>query len=42
VLWTNDAARAGFTSVPGFTLTREAPHRALGHDFVEQTWSLRL
>ena len=26
----------------GFTLDRQAPHHAFGHDLVEQTWSLNL
>jgi DNA-binding MarR family transcriptional regulator/predicted N-acetyltransferase YhbS len=44
VLWTNDilgAARRIYERA-GFTKTSEAPHRAFGHDLVEQTWSLRL
>jgi GNAT superfamily N-acetyltransferase len=43
-LWTNDiltAARRIYER-RGFRLTHEAPHRAFGHDLVEQTWSLTL
>ena len=43
-LWTNDvlSAARGIYVRAGFTLEHEAPHRAFGHDLVEQTWSLTL
>jgi GNAT superfamily N-acetyltransferase len=40
-LWTNDVladARRVYQRA-GFTLDDEAPHRAFGHDLVEQNWS---
>jgi DNA-binding MarR family transcriptional regulator/predicted GNAT family acetyltransferase len=43
-LWTNDvltAARRIYERA-GFQLTHSAPHRAFGHDLVEQNWSLTL
>jgi GNAT superfamily N-acetyltransferase len=43
-LWTNDSLTTArrIYEREGFTLEHEAPHRAFGHDLVEQTWSLNL
>lgn len=44
VLWTHDVltdARRLYERA-GFTLVEQGPHRAYGHDLVEQTWSKRL
>lgn len=43
-LWTNDvlAAARRIYERAGFTLDRQAPYHAFGHDLVEQTWSLNL